>query len=218
MNKPVFITGIGTDIGKTVVASIITEALCADYWKPVQSGLDGLTDARRLSELVSNPNSYIHPERYRLALPASPHFAAAQENQRISLETLHNAYSEIIAVMKKSGKEHLIVEGAGGLMVPLNEREFMTDLIRVLDATVILVSRNYLGSINHSLLTAAQCRQQGFRVAGWIFNDEYIDYERDIALWSGFPVLGSIPFTQTVNSAFVREQAARLRPTLLERL
>jgi dethiobiotin synthetase len=110
----------------------------------------------------------------------------------------------------------LVVEGAGGLFVPLNDMEFMSDLALRLDATVILVSRNYLGSINHSLLTAEACRVRGLRVAGWVFNDQYGHYEDEIVKWSGLPSLGSVPFAEAPDAVFVREQARRLRPRLVE--
>ena len=107
------------------------------------------------------------------------------------------------------GNQPLVIEGAGGLFVPLNDRQFIIDLIQKLDATVLLVSRNYLGSINHSLLTAVACRRQGLRVAGWIFNDQYMRYEQEIAQWSGIPAIASIPFEDDLSSDFVRDQAVR---------
>jgi dethiobiotin synthetase len=110
------------------------------------------------------------------------------------------------------------VEGAGGLFVPLNDTEFMSDLAIRLDATVILVSRNYLGSINHSLLTAESCRVRGLRVAGWVFNDQYLDYEGEIVKWTGLPALASVPFREGPDAAFVREQALKMRPRLLAAL
>ncbi len=108
----------------------------------------------------------------------------------------------------------LVIEGAGGLFVPLNDRQFVIDLIQKLDATVLLVSRNYLGSINHSLLTAAACRRQGLRVAGWIFNDQFMRYEQEIAQWSGIPAIASLPFGDDLSRDFVREQATRIAPAL----
>jgi dethiobiotin synthetase len=108
----------------------------------------------------------------------------------------------------------LVVEGAGGLLVPLNDGQFMADLALALDATVILVSRNYLGSINHSLLTAEVCRMRGLRVAGWVFNDQYGDYEEEIVRWSGYPRLGSVPFRESPDREFVAGQARALQPVL----
>jgi dethiobiotin synthetase len=108
----------------------------------------------------------------------------------------------------------LVIEGAGGLLAPLNDRQFMSDLALRLDATVILVSRNYLGSINHSLLTAEVCRLYGLRVGGWVFNDQYGHYEDEIVKWSGFPMLASIPFGPAPDKEFVQAQALRVRELL----
>jgi dethiobiotin synthetase len=201
--KPIFITGIGTDVGKTVVAAIAAEALGAAYWKPVQAGFDQGTDSEWVAERLSRP--VILPERYKLSLAASPHIAAKAEGIVISLD-------EIAAALP--AERPLVIEGAGGLMVPLNEKEFVIDLIHRLDARVLLVSRNYLGSINHSLLTAALCRAHGLDVAGWIFNDQYLHYEQEIAAWSGLPVMGSIPRSKLPDAGFIQEQARRLRSDL----
>ena len=227
--KPIFITGIGTGVGKTMIAAMVAEALGAYYWKPVQAGFADGTDAEWIAERLSAPEpqtaagsdgrpgampaagsgtaavSRVLPEAYKLKLPASPHIAARKEGVVISLETL---------AAKLPVQRPLVVEGAGGLFVPLNDTEFMSDLALRLDATVILVSRNYLGSINHSLLTAEACRVRGLRVAGWIFNDQYLDYEGEIVKWSGLPALASVPFREGPDAAFVREQALKMRPRL----
>jgi dethiobiotin synthetase len=223
--KPIFITGIGTGVGKTMIAAIAAEALGAWYWKPVQAGFDDGTDAEWVAARISATESAaaagpdgrtggaagsrILPEAYKLKLPASPHLAARGEGVVISLDTLAE---------KLPAQRPLVVEGAGGLFVPLNDTDFMADLALRLDATVILVSRNYLGSINHSLLTAEACRVRGLRVAGWIFNDHYMDYEGEIVKWSGLPSLGSVPFREAPDADFVHEQALRLRPGLLAAL
>ena len=210
--KPIFITGIGTDVGKTVAAAIITEALQADYWKPVQAGFDDGTDALTVKDLISNTQSIIHPEVYKLQLPASPHIAAREENVVISLDTIYNVYSQLTS--HHSQQLPLIIEGAGGLLVPLNNNQFILDLIKKLDARVILVSRNYLGSINHSLLTAAVCKMNNLDVVGWIFNDQYMQYEEEIEQWSGYKKIGSIPAVTTINKTFVQEQAMRIKDQL----
>jgi dethiobiotin synthetase len=207
--QPIFITGIGTGIGKTLVAAIVTEALSAHYWKPVQAGFDDGTDTGWVGERISRPEGRLSPEAYRLAMPASPHIAARQEGIVIDLHTI---------VGLTPTARPLIIEGAGGLFVPLNDQEFVLDLIRRLDATVILVSRNYLGSINHSLLTAEACRAHSLKVAGWIFNDQYGQYEHEIVQWSGLPSIASIPFTDHPDKAFVQAQAAIVRPALLHAL
>ncbi|AMM52489.1 ATP-dependent dethiobiotin synthetase BioD [Rufibacter sp. DG15C] len=158
--KRYFVTGIGTDVGKTIVSAILTQALSADYWKPVQAGSLEATDTMRVQSLINNPTSVFHPEAYRLALPASPHLAAAQEGIEIDLE----------AIQLPKTENHLIVEGAGGVMVPLNKKELVLDLISKLNLEVILVSRNYLGSINHTLTTVEVLKSRNIPVAGIIFN------------------------------------------------
>ena len=205
--QPIFITGIGTGIGKTLVSAVVTEALGAAYWKPVQAGFEDGTDSEWVGERISNPQGRLYPETYKLTLPASPHIAARREGVVIDLD-------RIVRQLETIQSRPLVIEGAGGLFVPLNDRQFIIDLIRKLDATVLLVSRNYLGSINHSLLTAAACRGQGLRVAGWIFNDQYLGYEQEIAEWSGIPALASIPFGEDLSNDFIREQAIRIRPAL----
>ena len=201
--QPIFITGIGTGIGKTLVSAVVTEALGGHYWKPVQAGYDEGTDAGWVGERIGQKR--VFPELYRLQLAASPHIAAREEGVEINPERIAAALPEV---------RPLIVEGAGGLLVPLNDRQFVLDLIKRLDATVILVSRNYLGSINHSLLTAEVCRMHGLRVAGWIFNDQYLHYEQEIVQWSGIPHLGSIPFGKVPGVEFVAEQAGKIGPAL----
>jgi dethiobiotin synthetase len=207
--KPLFITGIGTGVGKTIWSAILTEALKADYWKPVQAGFDDGTDRLQVGSLISNSISKLHPELYKLSLPASPHLSARAENTRIDLDEIDQSFNSL-----ESSNNHCVIEGAGGLMVPLNDREFVADLIRKLDATVFLVSRNYLGSINHSLLTANVAEQYNLRVAGWLFNDRYMDYEDEIVHWTGIPLIGSIPYTDRVNTGFVKEQADIFEPVL----
>ena len=209
MAKTFFVTGIGTDVGKTVAAAIVTEALQADYWKPVQAGFDSGTDQQTVADLVSNTQTVFHAETYKLAMPASPHIAAREEGVIIDLERVVDHYRQI------KNERTLVIEGAGGLLVPLNGHQFVADLIKTLNAEVLLVSRNYLGSINHSLLTAAYCKQQGLQVAGWIFNDQYLQYEQEIADWSGYPVLGGIPFTEKIDKTFISHQAAQMRLSLL---
>src|SRR4051794_23795947 len=201
MSQPIFITGIGTDVGKTVVSAVLTEALHADYWKPVQAGLYDTTDALTVKELISNDESIVQPEIYKLSLAASPHIAARLERMNININLISERFHQMPATRP------FIIEGAGGLMVPLNENEFIIDLIQKLNAKVILVSRNYLGSINHSLLTATVCKQKNIDVIGWIFNDQYMDYEDEIVRWSGYKKIASIPFAKDINQSFIKQQA-----------
>lgn len=211
---PVFVTGIGTGIGKTLIAAIVTEALDGHYWKPVQAGFDEGTDTEWVGNRISRPGERLFPEAYRLILPASPHISAREEGVVIDLDKIARQFGRLRAMSEGP----VVIEGAGGLLVPLNRREFIIDLIAKLNARVLLVSRNYLGSINHSLLTAAACKSRGLRVAGWIFNDHYLHYEQEIVDWTGIPAIASIPFDPDPNGSFVREQAARIRPALLAAL
>jgi len=208
---PIFITGIGTGVGKTVASAVVTEALQADYWKPIQAGFDDGTDALAVKDLISNTQTIIHPEIYKLALPASPHIAARQEGVNIDV-------ANIVNQQPVTSNQHLVIEGAGGIMVPVNDDAFIIDVIERLQAKVILVSRNYLGSINHSLLTANTCKQRGLDVLGWIFNDQYLDYEHEIVAWSDYPKIGSIPFAETLDKHFVKAQAAAIRLSLQQLL
>jgi dethiobiotin synthetase len=225
---PIIITGIGTGVGKTLLSAIIAEALQADYWKPVQAGYENGTDSEWIKEIISNTKSKIYPETYKLKLAASPHIAAREEGLRIDLNLIERDFEKIrnnkLEIRNEKVKDNhrsssgdfLIIEGAGGLMVPLSEKEFAADLFKILSAQVILVSRNYLGSINHSLLTAQVCKHYNLPVAGWIFNDQYLDYENEIVQWSGIPKIASIPFCKSPDKEFVLQQAESIKPALLK--
>ncbi len=204
--KPIFITGTGTNVGKTVVSAIITEALNADYWKPVQAGYSEGTDSLFVQSMISNVKTVIHPELYRLKLAASPHLSAKAEEKEIKIKDIFNHLPKT--------KNQLIIEGAGGLMVPLNEKKFVLDLIKKLKAKVIIVSKNELGSINHSLLTASVLKQQNINVAGWVFNEEYMSYEDEISSWSGFPVIASIKHLPEISKKSISIEAAKIKKGL----
>lgn len=208
--EKIFVTGIGTGIGKTFISAIIAKALNADYWKPVQAGFEDGTDSEWVSKWLKESGSVIHPEVYRLTKPASPHIAAREEGVTIDIQH--------ICQRIPTTHRPLVIEGAGGLLVPLNNSTFVADLIKALDAKVILVSRNYLGSINHSLLTARVCREMQIPVIGWVFNDQYLDYEDEIVQWSNFPRIASIPYSDNVNGTFINSQAAAVQKQLKELL
>lgn len=210
MRPPIFVTGIGTGIGKTFVSAILAKALEADYWKPVQAGYEEGTDSEWVANWLQETGSIVHPEVYRLAKPASPHIAAREEGITIDI-------SKICEQIPKNDRT-LLIEGAGGILVPLNESQFVADLIKEMGAKVILVSRNYLGSINHSLLTARVCREMQIPVIGWIFNDQYLNYEEEIVKWSNFPRIASIPWTDNINGTFINSQATAITKRLKELL
>ncbi|WBA42400.1 dethiobiotin synthase [Hymenobacter canadensis] len=196
-----FITGIGTDVGKTLVSAILTEALQADYWKPVQAGLTA-TDAATVRGLVQNPVSHFWPERHRLQLPASPHAAAAAEGL-----TLRAADFQLPAT-----NNHLLVEGAGGLLVPLASGFLIADLAQQFDLDVVVVSRNYLGSINHTLLTLEALQARGLRVRGLVFNGEPTPAtETFIAEHTGVPLMPRILPEPEVTPAVISRYAAEFR-------
>jgi dethiobiotin synthetase len=206
----IFVTGIGTGIGKTLVSAILTKALNADYWKPVQAGFEDGTDSEWVANWLKDSGSVVHPEVYRLAKPASPHIAAREEGITIDL-------AKICKKIPQNDRT-LLIEGAGGLLVPLNDSQFVADLIKELGAKVILVSRNYLGSINHSLLTARVCRDMQIPVIGWVFNDQYLSYEEEIVKWSNLPRIASIPWTENINGTFINSQATAITKRLKELL
>jgi dethiobiotin synthetase len=183
-NKPLFITGIGTGIGKTIVSAILTEKLKADYWKPVQSGDLNDSDTLRVKSLISNSKTIFHPETYRLTQPFSPHKSAAIDGVSIERDKF---------ITPKTDNQ-LLIEGAGGLMVPLNDDFLMIDLIKHLNAEVILVSQNYLGSINHTLLSIVALKQYNIPITGIIFNGKPdMDSESYILKHTGIKLLGHIP-------------------------
>ena len=205
--QSIFITGIGTGVGKSVVSAILVDALQADYWKPVQAGFDNSTDTEWIKTVISNPQSKIHKEVYKLKLAASPHIAAKEEGVEID--------TGYIVSQMPAAPHALIIEGAGGLMVPLNEKEFVIDLIKKLKSKVILVSRNYLGSINHSLLSAQACKQKELDVLGWVFTDQYLNYEDQVVQWSGYPKLFSVPKLEVINKNSIASEVVRIKEYLL---
>ena len=199
--KRIFITGNGTDIGKTVISSIITEALQADYWKPIQSGELDNTDTMKVKNLISNTKSFFHPERFKLNEPLSPHAAAAIDGIAIELKDF----------LIPETKNHLVVEGAGGLMVPLNNKDLIADLISHLGLSVILVSRNYLGSINHTLLTFNELQRRNIPILGLVFNGESTPAtEHFIAQYTNLPVLFRVNNEENIDKQTILKYAQKL--------
>lgn len=183
MTDPIIITGTDTGIGKTVFAAALAGALGATYWKPVQAGLTEETDSECVGRL-SEPPLRILPEAYRLKLAASPHLAAACEGIEIDLRCL----------MLPPEPRPLVVEMAGGLMVPLTRTTLNLDLLTVWDAPVVLCARTTLGTINHSLLSLAALRHAGCRVLGVAFiGDANPDSEAIIAEHGCVRHLGRLP-------------------------
>ncbi|MCI0650246.1 MAG: dethiobiotin synthase [Planctomycetes bacterium] len=200
--RRIFVTGIGTGIGKTVAAAILAEALEADYWKPVQAGNLERTDTMRVRDLLTNRTSRCHPEAWRLSRAMSPHAAARIDGVEI----------RVGALAPPATPRPLIIEGAGGLLVPLNAKERVADLIRPFGAETVVVSRHYLGSINHTLLTLEALARRDLAVTGIIFvGAENPATESVILEGAGVRALGRIDEAARIDQEFVRRQAERFR-------
>ena len=202
--KRFFVTGISTEVGKTIASSIITEALEADYWKPIQAGDLDNSDSHKVRSLISNPNTVIHKSGYELKTPMSPHAAAEIDNITIELDRLREPKTD----------NHLVVEGAGGLLVPLNDFDTIMDII-LPNYKVIVVSRHYLGSINHTLLTLESLQQRGYQAAILFSGNENVTTESIIAKKSGLPVLGRIEEEATFDKQVIKKYADSLKSALL---
>ncbi len=206
MSKGVFVTGIGTEVGKTVVSALLVEALKADYWKPVQSGDLHFTDTHKIEQWAPSAGS-IFPERFRLNTPASPHASAKLDRVEISLS----------AFELPDTQNFLVVEGAGGLWVPLSDQASMLDLIQELDLPVVLVSRHYLGSINHTLLSLEALQRRNIPVAALIWNgQETPETERIIEHFSGSRALLRLEEQEDISAASLQQAAAIHRDTLID--
>lgn len=195
-----FVTAIGTDSGKTLVSAILTEMLQADYWKPVQAGYP--RDTETVQSLISNDKSRFYNEAYLLKTPASPHASAKLDNVHISLE-------EIIPPVSN---RDLVIEGAGGILVPLNDNDVVLDILSRVSAEIILVSNLYLGSINHTLLTAEVLKGRGLSVKGIIFNGKSNKESESIILKkTGYRELLKIDHEDVVDKGTVLKYAKNLK-------
>lgn len=198
--KPVLVAGIGTDVGKTLVSAILVEALDADYWKPVQSGNLDQSDTDVVRSLVSREETTYYPEAYRLKEPLSPHAAAAREGVSVDIDTIY----------PPGTKRQLVIELAGGLMVPISDREQLIDAFIDWDPWVVLVSRHYLGSINHSLLTIDALDNLGLSLLGLVFNGEANPETEDVIVkQSGAPVIGRLAHEPHINPEMIRSYASK---------
>ena len=198
-----FITGISTDVGKTIASAILVEALKADYFKPVQAGDLDNCDTKKVERMVSNSKSVFHSNSYALQTPMSPHGAAKIDGLTIDLKK----------IKRPATKNDLVIEGAGGLMVPLNDSETILDLIEPNDK-VIVVSRHYLGSINHTLLTINTLKEKGFDVALIYSGDEHKSTESIIEKMTGVNVIGRINDEPYFDKNVIKEYAQAFRKKL----
>ena len=202
--QTLFVTGIGTDVGKTVVSAILTEALEADYWKPVQAGDLENSDTHKVKRFISNSTSVFHPNSFALNTPMSPHTAAEIDRLNISLDQINRPVTN----------NHLVIEGAGGLLVPLNDDLTIQDLIQPTDH-VIVVSRHYLGSINHTLMTVKLLKEQDFKVSLIYSGDAHVSTESIINTMTGVPVIGRIDNEPYFDSNVIKEYAEKFKPHLV---
>ncbi|PXY44539.1 dethiobiotin synthase [Flavobacterium hydrophilum] len=201
-----FITGISTDVGKTIASSIIVEALEADYWKPIQAGDLDNSDTHKVKSRISNSKSQFYPNAYELNTPASPHLAAEIDDVTIDLKE----------IQEPKTNNHLVIEGAGGIFVPLNEKDTIIDLIQP-DYKIIVVSRHYLGSINHTLLTIEAIQNRGFLVSGIIFSgSENKSTESLILNKTGIKCIGRIDEEPYFDQNVIKEYADLFRENLLK--
>lgn len=200
-----FITGIGTDVGKTIASAIITQALEADYWKPIQAGDLDNSDSCKIKRYISNNKTTIHENSYQLNTPASPHLAAELDGIKINLKQITEPKTE----------NHLVIEGAGGVLVPLNDDDCVIDLIQK-DYKVIVVSRHYLGSINHTLLTIEALKNRKITVAGIVFSgDENKSTEEIILKKTKVKFIGRIDNEPYFDQNVIAYYADKFRDNLL---
>ena len=201
-----FITGISTDVGKTIASAIITESLQADYWKPVQAGDLEHSDSHKIASFISNEKTVIHPNSYKLNTPASPHYSAQIDDITIDRNK----------IVEPSTKNHLVIEGAGGVLVPLNDTDCVVDLIKK-DYKTIVVSRHYLGSINHTLLTIEALKNRNINIVGIVFNGEENKSSEEIILKkTGISCIGRIAQEPYFDQNVISEYANLFREKLLE--
>jgi len=201
--QKIFVTGISTGVGKTIASAIFTEALQADYWKPVQAGDLDNSDTDRVKSLISNDKTKFHPCSYELKSAMSPH--AAAEIDGIRIDRFH--------INEPETANNLIIEGSGGILVPLNEEDTMFDIIMP-DYKVVVVSRNYLGSINHSLLTINWLQHKGYDVSV-LFSGEANPHSEDIILHkTGVSLLGRIDEEEKFDKEVIKKYANKLKGIL----
>lgn len=192
MDKAIFITGTDTNVGKTLLSALLCAALPGRYWKPIQTGARETIDSEQVKSWAGLEDDRVLTESYLLDEPVSPHLAARLAGREITLE-------KIKLPALDSGLP-LIVEGAGGIMVPINSHQFMTDLIRHLNLPIVLAARSTLGTINHSLLSLRHLRNEGIRVLGVVLlGPQNHENKKAIEHYGGARVIGEIPMLETIN-------------------
>jgi dethiobiotin synthetase len=197
-----FVTGTDTNVGKTVLSALLVAALDAAYWKPVQTGASEGTDRESVRRWAEAEEARLPAEKYRFDPPVSPHLAAREAGVRISLDAF--------ALPAPPQGRRWIVEGAGGVMVPLNERDLMRDLMRRTGLPVIVAARTALGTINHTLLTLAALREARLAICGVaLIGDENVENHRAIERYGKVRVIGRIPMLERIDRASLLEAYER---------
>jgi dethiobiotin synthetase len=190
MNKDVFVTGTDTGIGKTVLSALLVAALNRPYWKPIQTGSSEGTDREAVIKWGGIPACDTYPEAFRFVPPVSPHLAAEQQGVRI----------DVHALRRPADLRPIVIEGAGGVLVPINEEALMIDLIRHLHVPAVVVARTTLGTINHTLLTVAAIRAADLKLIGVVLvGKEDSDNRKAIERYGRVPVVGTIPWLKSID-------------------
>jgi dethiobiotin synthetase len=197
-----FVTGTDTSVGKTVVSALLCVALDAIYWKPIQTGTREGTDRSAVMRMAGLPVDRTIPETFRFSPPVSPHLASKRAGVRIDLRK--------IAIPRMGEREALIVEGAGGVLVPINDRQLMTDLMAHLGLPVLLVSRSSLGTINHTLLSLAALRAARIDVRGVVMSGKKNEENRKaIERYGKAQVIGVVPPLARINESALKDAFRR---------
>jgi dethiobiotin synthetase len=192
MTGDLFVTGTDTNVGKTVLSALLVAALDATYWKPIQTGSSEGTDRQTVMRWAEFPEERALPECYCFEPPVSPHLAAKQNGVTIRLER--------ICRPRLASSGPLIVEGAGGVLVPINDSQTMLDLMRHLSMPVVIASRSALGTINHTLLTVKALRDAGVAVRGVVMiGKENRDNELAVERYGDVPIAGRIPVLEKIE-------------------
>jgi dethiobiotin synthetase len=198
MGKGFFITGTDTNVGKTVLAALLCAALPGRYWKPIQTGAREGTDREQVKCWAGLDDDQALPESYLFDDPVSPHLAARRAGREIVLKQ--------IELPEANSGRPLIVEGAGGVMVPINSHQFMTDLMRHLAVPAIVAARSTLGTINHTLLSVECLRGAGIEVHGVVLiGPESADNKAAIERYGEVQVIGQVPMLEAINQKTLRE-------------
>lgn len=198
MKNKIMVAGSGTGVGKTIVSAILTTILKGDYWKPIQCGEEEQSDTARMRSLVDTHHHHIHSPAYSLKAPLSPHHAARLENILIDIKT----------IFPPQTMRHLIIEGVGGVFVPLTTNTLSFDLFKLWDCRWMIVSKHYLGSINHTLLTIDALRRHHVAIAGIIFNGKpNLESEAAIVNMSKLPVIGRLLPEKNITMQTIQKYA-----------